>query len=136
MSIASIQSALDKAFKKFGIDNGIDATLPNIEYKPDLTKPYLESVQMHTGKGTADLGVTNNQTGIYQINIRYPAGTGTHNHLEMCDLLETIFKTDACFYHDGVCVTINSFEPGDILPVNGWAVMPVSIYWDCYTARL
>jgi len=135
-NITNIQKALDKTLKKFGVDNGIEVALSNIDEKTDTSIPFLEGVQINTGNDTADLGVTDIRGGFYQVNIRYSSHTGSSSFNKMADLLEETFAKGKSFYHGGLCVNITSFVPGDLLTNNGWGVFPVTINWDCYTAQL
>jgi hypothetical protein len=135
-NITNIQKALDKTLKQFGVDNGVDIALNNVDAPTDTSIPFLASTQINTGVAVADLGTTDIRGGIYQININYASHTSTAPFNKMADLLNETFKAGACFYHGGVCVSIDTCEPTQVLPNNGWGVMPLTITWSSYTARL
>ncbi len=136
MSFENIQKALNGELKSFGVANSIDAALPNEGYEPDLSKPYLEGSHRPTSKDTADLGVSDITKGFYQININYASGRGSTLINRMADLINAVFKPGACFAHNATCVNIVRCEPGPIIPNDGWATMPITIYWDSYSAQL
>ena len=135
-NITDIQKSLDKTLKQFGVDNSITVNLNNIDAPTDTATPYLASFQLNTGVETADLGTSDVRNGIYQVNINYASHTGTPSINKMADLLNETFKAGACFYHGGLCVTIDSCEPTQILINNGWGVMPLNITWSSWTAKL
>jgi hypothetical protein len=132
----NIQKALDKTLMQFGTDNGIVIALTNVDASTDTSIPYLESQQINTGVESADLGTTDLRNGIYQINIRYASHTQTTPFNEMSDLLNATFKAGACFYHGGLCVSIDSCEPTQLLIDNGWGVLPLNITWSAWTTKL
>ena len=134
--ITDIQKALDKALKQFGVDNSINIALDNIDAPTDTSTPFLASRQINVAVETADLGTSDARSGFYQIDIYYASHTGTPPFNKMADLLNATFKSGACFYHNGVCVSIDSCEPTQILINNGWGVLPLNINWSSYTARL
>ena len=135
-NITSIQKALDITLKQFGLDNSIDVALTNIDKKTDTSIPFLQGIRIPTGTEPADLGATDKREGIYQINIRYEPHIGTTPFTDMADLVNETFKPGACFYHGGLCVMIDLFEDGDILTSDGWSVMPLSITWSAWTAKI
>jgi hypothetical protein len=135
-NITDIQKALDKTLKQFGIDNGIEIALNNVDMPTDTSKPFLASTQINTGVAVADLGTSDMREGFYQININYASHTSTAPLNKMADLLNEAFKAGANFFHGGVCVNILTCEPTQIIPNNGWAVLPLTINWSSYTARL
>ena len=135
-NITSIQKALDITLMQFGSDNSIDVALNNIDAPTDTSKPFLASFQLNTLVEVADLGTSDARNGIYQVNINYASHKGTPIINKMADLLNETFKAGACFYHDSVCVMIDSFEPTQILVNDGWAVLPLNITWSSHTARL
>ncbi|MDB4261688.1 DUF4128 domain-containing protein [bacterium] len=135
-NISSIQGALDNALIQFGIDNSIKIALNNIDAPTDTSIPFLASNQVNTGVAIADLGTTDVRNGFYQINIAYASHSGDAVINDMADLLNATFKAGANFYHGGVCVSIDACEPTQILINNGWAIMPLTITWASWTARL
>lgn len=135
-AITSIQKALDGTLKDFGAANSIEIELTNIDAPTDTSIPYLASTQINVGVESAELGGQDIRQGFYQIDIRYASHLGSAPFNKMADLLNAVFYAGACFYHDGVCVTIDTCEPVQIIIDNGWAVMPLNITWRSYTARL
>jgi hypothetical protein len=135
-AITDIQKALDGALKDFGIANSIAVALTNINAATNASQPFLASSQIPTGVGSAELGGRDLRNGFYQVDIYYKSHVGTSHHNKMADLLNATFKSGACFYHNGVCVSIDSCEPTQILINNGWGVLPLDITWSSYTARL
>jgi hypothetical protein len=135
-AITKIQKALDKTLIQFGIDNSIVIALNSIDAPTDTSIPFLASTQINIGVEVADLGTSDIRGGIYQVNINYESHIGTPDFNKMADLLNETFKAGANFFHGGVCVNITSCEPTQILINNGWGVMPLTINWDSYTARL
>jgi len=135
-AITKIQKALDKTLIQFGVDNSIVIALNNIDAPTDTSIPFLASTQINAGVEVADLGTSDARNGIYQVNINYESHIGTPNFNKMADLLNETFKAGANFYHGGVCVMIDSFEPTQILVNNGWGTLPLNITWSSWTARL
>ena len=135
-AIGSITKALDTALYNFGQANGIDTALENDGYEPSTNKNYLSSFVLNTGVETADLGCTDVRDLIYQIDINVKSHTGSATINALADELNKTFKAGAYFYHNGVCVCVNQFEPTRILPSNGWATLPINVTCDSYTAKI
>ena len=135
-NITNIQKALDKALKAFGTTNGIVIALNNVDAPTDTSIPFLASSQVNVSVESSDLGTTDVRNGFYQVNINYASHTSTAPVNKMADLLNETFKAGASFNHGGVCVNILTCEPTQTIPKDGWAVMPLTITWSSYTARL
>jgi hypothetical protein len=135
-NITNIQKALDNELMKFGVTNGIDIAQSNIDKETSTDTPFLASSQINTGVSVADLGHSDERLGFYQVDVWSKTHNGPQDINEMADLLNETFKAGANFYHGGVCVMIDSFEPAQILISNGWAILPLTINWSSFTARL
>jgi hypothetical protein len=132
----NITKAFDKPFKQFGIDNSIEACLENINCPTDVKTPYLSSFMLTAPTEEADLSVNEFRQGFYQVDINYASHLGSASINKMADLLNSTFKTGACFDFEDICLCVTSVDLSALIVEGGWAKRVMSVNWDTYTPRI
>lgn len=127
-----IRQALEKAV--LAVAPAIDTAFENTTFKPRSNEPYQ---QLHFLPAKPEAAVIDDSIsevlGVFQINLRYPAGEGVKNVLERARLYEKAFSVGAKFEHAGVKTCIYSPTEVKILGVDGDRYgVAVSIYFKTY----
>lgn len=114
-----------------------DVAWPNMPFKPTMGSPYfrpslIPGEPIQAGVGTDAM---NEQTGIYQVTVFVPAGTGTQQLRGICKELEAHFKRGIELTYGAVAVKIRKSFRGPNMQEPDWLSCPFSIAFYAYTAN-
>jgi hypothetical protein len=125
-----IQAALDARLNT--LSGGYDIAWPNTVFEPQANQTFLspsflpaESVQASLGSGGKD-----ETSGIYQIDVVYPAGTGRST---IPDSVADHFKRGTVLSYNGVNVRIRSVSISPALTEGAFHFVPISVDFYTYT---
>lgn len=106
-----------------------DVAWPNMPFTPTPGRPYFKANLLPGEPLQAGVGESamNRQSGVFQVTVFVPAGTGTKDIRSMCTALETHFKRGTVLTHNGVKVTIWKAYRGPQLQEANWLQCPVTI---------
>ena len=125
-----IQAALDSRLSSYTGDYQV--AWPNTNFEPEAGQTFLspsfipaETVQASLGSDGKD-----NTTGIYQIDVVYPAGSGRST---VPDGLADHFKRGTVLSYNGVNVRIRSVSISPALTEGAFHFVPISVDFYTYT---
>jgi hypothetical protein len=106
----------------------------NTSYKPDLETPWFEEFFLPNDSKQASLGISGTQEdfGLYQINVRTPIGQGTFASDNYIQELSELFKIGTILLKDGEYIYIENSTAAQGIPEENWYVVPFTISWSCY----
>jgi len=125
-----IQAAFDNRLNT--LPGGYDIAWPNIPFEPQagatyLRPQFLPADTVQVGLGTDGLDDT---TGIYQVDVVYPAETGRS---QIPDQVADHFKRGTVLSYNGTNVRIRSVSIASALRDGAFFFVPVSIAFQTYT---
>lgn len=135
-AIASIQRILLEAIQNAGF--GLPIAFENVNYDASNGEPFLACFILRAPTVQAELGYKgcDERTGIFQIDINYPEGSGPTVHAEMADDINLLFRSGATFTGNDFRVNIRNVSAGVMRIGNGWATLPLSIEYFSFTERV
>lgn len=131
-----LTKTFDVPLKAFGTTNNILVALENINAPTDTSKPYLAGYMLLNDTEQADLGFSEQRSGIYQVDINYASTLGSAPINKMADLLNSLFRAGVSFSRNDICAEVQSVSLGPLIVQNGWAKRPLSINFIAFTKRL
>lgn len=131
-----LTKAFDIALVNFGSTNSIAVALENIDAPTSTATPYLAGFMLLSPTEQADLGFTEQRSGIYQVNINVGKDYGSATINKMADLLNTAFKAGNTFQRNAICAEVTRVDLGPLIVENGWAKRPLTINFIAFTARI
>lgn len=112
---------------------GVDISYQNKKYTPVDGTPYIRPNFLPAQPEPWVVGAaTNFHTGIYQVDLIYPAGVGQSGINNKADEIITAFNQATLLTYSGVNVYIKSSGRGNAQQNGNWYFMPVNIRWECY----
>lgn len=113
-----IRQALESAVSS--VTPAISTRYENVAFTPTVGVPYQElyllpSINAHLNIDNADF----ESLGVFQINLRYPSGTGAKNATDRAELYVSAFKVGSKFVKDDIEVISTSTPRLTILGVDG-----------------
>jgi len=137
MSFEDIQKALDVPLKT-GVFGGLPVFLENSTSVPDISTPFLSGTILPIQPSQSELGPTGTDlhSGIYQISIYYPKGSGTGNINRKADEIASVYKPSVNFEWNTTCVRVNNIGRGLLRINKGWAILDLSVDWSSYIKRV
>ena len=107
----------------------IEVAGDNLEFEPVEGVPYLETFILHANGEVATLGNTgyDRYPGVFQINLRYPKGSGSKDQNDMATLIKNRFRRGLSLVSGGVTVRTLANGLGPVIPDRQWDVRPFSV---------
>ena len=131
-----LTKAFDIALVAFGVTNTIQVALENIDAPTSTNTPYLAGFMLLADTEQADLGFSEQRSGIYQVDINVGSHLGSATLNKMADKLNLAFKASNAFTRNDICAEVQSVSLGPLIVQNGWAKRPLSINFIAFTQRL
>lgn len=131
-----LTKAFDIALMAFGQANSVAVALENIDAPTSVSAPYLASYMLLADTEQADLGFTEQRSGIYQVDINYSSTTGSAQVNRLADLINYTFRSGVSFTRNDICAEVQSVSLGPLIVQNGWAKRPLSINFTAFTKRI
>lgn len=131
-----LTKAFDIALMAFGQANSVAVALENIGAPTSVSTPYLASYMLLADTEQADLGFTEQRSGIYQVDINYSSTTGSAQVNRLADLINYTFRSGVSFTRNDICAEVQSVSLGPLIVQNGWAKRPLSINFTAFTKRI
>ncbi len=137
MSFEDLQKALDVPLKT-GSFGGLPVFLENSHEEPDISTPFLTGTMLPAQPEQSELGPagTDLHEGVYQISIYYPKDSGTGDVNRKADEIAVVFKPNAIFEWDTVCIRVISIGRNHLRINKGWAILDLSVNWSSYIRRI
>lgn len=125
-----IQAALDGRLDSYTGD--YEVAWPNTNFEPQANQTFLSPSFLPVETIQASLGAEgkDNTTGIYQIDVVYPAGSGRST---IPDGLADHFKRGTVLSYNGVNVRIRSVSISPALTEGAFHFVPISVDFYTYT---
>lgn len=131
-----LTKTFDVPLKEFGATSNIKVCLENINAPVSTDTPYLAGYMLLNDTEQADLGFSEQRSGIYQVDINYASTLGSASINKMADLLNALFRAGVSFQRNDICAEVQSVSLGPLIVQNGWAKRPLSINFIAFTKRL
>lgn len=125
-----IQAAFDNRLNT--LPGGYDIAWPNIPFEPQAGSTYIRPSFLPADTTQVGLGADglDDTTGIYQIDVVYPAGTGRSS---IPDAVADHFSRGTVLSYNGTNVRIRSVSIAQALRDGAFYFVPVSIAFQTYT---
>lgn len=136
MIIEDAQKAFDVPLVQFGVDNSIVVSLENIDAPTDTSIPFLSGFMLDVDLTSADLGVNESVSYIYQIDVRYPSHAGSAPTNKMIDLLRSRFPIGSYHSWGNSCFGVDDLTVSPLPVDDGWSVKSISLTISGFTQRL
>lgn len=131
-----LTKAFDIPLVSFGDANQIKVALENIDAPVSINTPYLAGYMLLAETEHADLGFTEQRSGVYQVDINVASAKGSAPINKLADLLNVAFKAGKTFQRNAICAEVQSVSLGPLMVENGWAKRPLTINFIAFTARI
>ena len=107
----------------------------NIAFTPVNGVAYITPSLLLAEPSQAAIGDDgmNNQIGIYQVALAYPANTGKQAIMAMADSITNHFKRGTRLTYNGQTVNIEKAWPGPWMQETDRLIMPITIKFNCFT---
>lgn len=135
MSELRINAALVSAYR------AVMPTLPTAfegaPFTPPAGQKWGQLTNLRAGADVASLGVggLDEHTGVLQIDISVPEGTGTGELLRNADTLRAYFVAGRHFTYQDQSVRVRRADVSSIRRVDGWQRISVSVTYSAFTTR-
>jgi hypothetical protein len=108
----------------------------NMSFTPGVV-PYLAPFLLPVEPFQAELGVNgqNQHSGVYQISIYAPAGSGTSAINTLRDNLVDFFKRGTTMVYSDISVQVVKAWPGPMLQETDWVHIPITIRYRVFAAN-
>lgn len=129
-----IRGALVSRLKTLpGLPSGV--VWDNVPFTPTLGSAYYRVALLPAEPSQAALGDdgANEQTGIFQVSLCFPAGTGTKALQGAIDALCSHFKRGTQLVYNTQEVRVTKTWAGNLMQETDWVVIPVSIRYYAQT---
>ena len=105
----------------------------NMPFAPATGVPYLRPVLLPGEPLQCEIGANGNNrhTGIYQISIFYPVGSGIANLNTLTIALCDHFKRGSRLTYGGATISIQKAYPATYLQETDWIHVPITIQYLC-----
>ncbi len=105
----------------------------NVAFTPTTGQPYIRPDLLPAQPTQAEIGTNgvNRYTGMYQISIFAPTGTGIAAISTLRDGLCDHFKRGTQLAYGGVTVTCQKAYPGPVIQETDWQHVPISVQFRC-----
>ena len=125
-----IQAALDARLNSLA--GGYDIAWPNTVFEPEADQTFLSPSFLPAETTQASLGSNgkDNTTGIYQIDVVYPAGSGRST---IPDSVADHFKRGTVLSYNGINVRVRSVSISPALTEGAFHFVPISVDFYIYT---
>lgn len=110
----------------------------NTKYEPgDLTTIWFEEIFIPNDSTEASIGIggTQEDFGLYQINIRVPVNTGTIEADNYIDELSDLYSIGTILQKDGEEIFIEGSTAAQGISEDNWYVIPFTISWSCFMTK-
>jgi hypothetical protein len=110
----------------------------NTNFNPVGKTEWFEEYFMPNDTREASIGIggTQEDFGIYQINIRVPINTGTIQADNYVNELSHLYKIGTILEKDGEQVYIEGSTASQGLMEDNWYFIPFRVKWSCYMAKI
>ncbi|MEI6207297.1 MAG: phage tail terminator-like protein [Desulfuromonadales bacterium] len=132
---SAIRSAFATKLQAFaGLPN---VAWENVPFTPATGAPYLQPVLLPGEPTQAEIGVNglNRHTGIYQISVFAPTGTGISALNTLVGNLCDHFKRGTTLYYAPVLVNIKKAYPGPAMQETDWVHVPITVQYTALAAN-
>lgn len=129
-----ITAALDSRLDT--LTNSPPVAWENRAYEPITGTLYLRPSHLPSDTTAATIGTngTDENTGIYQVDVFSPAGEGKNEAYVMADLVADHLKRDTELTYNSRTVRIKNVSISPALNDGGWYQIPVNIEYYSFTA--
>lgn len=106
----------------------------NTKYITTPEEIWFEEIFLPNDTTQATLGTSGTQEdfGLYQINVIVPENTGTIEADNFIDELTSIFKIGTSIIKDGETIYIEKSTPSQGIEQDNWYVIPFTISWSSF----
>lgn len=129
----NIDKGLVSAFVAGGF--GLPIAHENAPYTPTANTAYVALQVLHNPAGAFDLGSTNEVTGIFQFDLRYPASRGAIEAKQMRDDIFTAFPIGREITYSGQVTRVTGLHAVSNRVDGGWFLVIGRINWRAFTPR-
>lgn len=128
MSLIKIRAALETALN--GMSPALATAWENVPFTPVSGSPYQQAFVDPGQPDNPEYGPGYQQSGIFQINLRYPLQNGPIAAATRAELIQTTFKRGTTFVNSGVTVTVtNTPAIGKGVAVDDRWFIPVRVFF-------
>lgn len=107
----------------------------DVTYQPDLSTPYIRVRNLPVANKAAGIGTNapNKLTGMWEIIVCTPTGSGTGDANAIADQIEALFPRGFSLAAGGGYVrSIDPPSRGRVIITDAWAYLPISIPYYAY----
>lgn len=114
-----------------------DIAWPNSQYEPAIGSSWVRPTLLPGDTAAATLGAsgTDEQIGIYQVDVFTPLGAGKTAAFQLADSIAEHFKPVTELTYSGQMVRCVSVSIGAPEEAEGWYMLPVRINYLSFTAK-
>lgn len=135
MIYSTINNALESHLKLLADSNGVDVAWPNIAFNPVGGVYYQPAlIPVETKTPGLPINSSNDNAGIFQVNVNFTKETGTIDLRFATDELIVHFSRGTTISKDGLNVFIEQVWPsGQVQKAEAWFFVPVSIRYRVFS---
>jgi len=128
-AFADISAALDELTSELGLPTAWE----NRDFEPTNDTLYLRPTLLPATTEPSGLPDSDEHSGIYQVDVIAPMGSGKGEAIEKADIVANQFKRGKIITHNGVNVWVLSVSRGVGGRDGSWYILPVQISYKAYT---
>lgn len=135
MSETNINAALVSAYQGGGL--ALPTAYEGVAFTPPAGEAWAQLTSLRAGADVASLGAggQDEHTGVLQIDVNVPEGSGTGALLAHADTLRAHFVAGRSFTYATQAVRVRSASASPIRRVDGWLRLSVSVTYSAFTIR-
>lgn len=137
MRTSKVYSALVTEFLKTNLFVSATIQQENVKFTPPTNLPWAALWFIPNEKSVATLGTDglDELTGVFQIDLNFPADSGRATAHEFCDVVESRFTSGKKLTYSGQDVTISSCGRSQGRNVDGFFRVPVTVSFRALLVR-
>ena len=135
MSELKINAALVSAYR--AVMPSLPTAFEGVAFTPATGTKWAALNNLRAGADVASLGVggQDEHTGVLQIDVNVPEGTGTGELLADADTLRGYFIAGRSFTYQTQTVRVRRADVSQVRRVDGWLRVSVSVTYSAFTIR-
>ncbi len=133
MSVVKIDQAFVSSF--IAASFGLDIAHENLPYEPVTGTPYAEIKTLQNDVTGYDLSALNLTDGVFQVVLRYPAGSGAITPKIKADEIINAFPIGSLVTYQGQAATIMSQQRQPGVAEAGWYSIVITLGYRAKLAR-
>lgn len=126
-----IQLALDTELKRIPL--GLDIAWENVAYEPKAGRPWIRPTVLNGRSDFLNLDNMQENPGIYQVDVFFPANKGTGNLLDAVDAIFNHFNALNSVIHGVNKIEVGSVRKKSSMNEDAWFTASVEIVFNCYS---